>query len=131
MCKTTSHEGVLGSGASGRRRGLTSEGLVMGRGERLQSGQMGPERTWLRLAGQPGGLEGTTRRGCSGAGERGPGGGRGAGRGQCWRWSPGRRARGRPGRVMLPAVVSMLGGGEAHLSEWPPLPHAPGSREFF
>lgn len=27
----------------------------------------------------------------------------------------GRRARGRPGRVMLPAVVSMLGGREARL----------------
>ena len=76
MCKTTSHEGVLGS----RGWGEEEEKAHLWRacdGERrgrLQSGQMSPERTWLRLAGQPRGLEGSTRRGCSGAGERRPGG---------------------------------------------------------
>ena len=76
-------------------------------------------RTWLRPAGQPGGLEGATRKGCGVRGE-GTRRGRGAGGGQCWRWSPGRRARGTPGRVkMLPAMVSVLGG--KHASQGGPL----------
>lgn len=92
---------------------------------------MGPERTWLRLAGQLGGLEGTTRRGCGGAGERRPGGPRGW-QGVVLEVEPRKESSGQAGQGEdAPCSGQRAEGGEARLSEWPPLPHAPGSCEFF
>ena len=87
-------------------------------------------RTWLGPAGQPGGREGATRRGCSVLGRGDPAGPEGLAGG-----SAGGGAQegelGARGQGEDAPCGGQRAGGEARFSRWPPLPHAPGSHEFF
>ena len=87
--KTTSREALLGNvaGGGGGGEGSSVKGWWWGEEGEAADGQMGPENLVgaSRAARWPGGSH---EEGLQRAGERGPGGARGAGRGQCWRRSP-------------------------------------------